>query len=61
MARSISLFTNRVGIFPFSVDKCDVTDMLLPHGAAEVSFQSVQPTKWWFCRTLYDSGKFCQN
>ena len=41
----------RVGIFPFSVNKCDVTDTLLPHGAAEVSFQSVQPTKGWFCRT----------
>ena len=23
----------RVGIFPFSVNKCDVTDTLLPHGA----------------------------
>ena len=33
-----------VGIFPFSV-KCNVTDMLLTHRAAEVSFQSAQPTK----------------
>ena len=33
----------RVGIFPFSVDKCDVTDTLLPHGAVEVRFQSAQP------------------
>ena len=24
----------------FNVDKCNVTDTLLPHGAAEVSFQS---------------------
>ena len=35
----------RVGIFPFGVKKCDVTDTLLPHGAAEASFQSTQPTK----------------
>ena len=35
----------RVGIFPFNVNKFDVTDMLLPHGAAEVSFQTAQPTK----------------
>ena len=32
-------------MFPFNVNKCNVTDMLLPHGAAEVSFQPVQPTK----------------
>ena len=32
----------RVGIFPFSVNKCDVTDTLLPHGATEVSFQPAQ-------------------
>ena len=38
----------RVGIFPFNVSKCDVTNMLLPHGAAEVSFQPTQPTKWSF-------------
>ena len=31
-------------MFPFNVNKCNVTDML-PHGAAEVSFQPVQPTK----------------
>ena len=36
----------RVGIFPVTV-----TDTLLPHGAAEASFQSTQPTKWSFCRT----------
>ena len=36
----------RVGIFPFSVKKCNVTDTLLPHGAAEVlGFQSAQRTK----------------
>ena len=34
-----------VGIFPFNDNKCDVTDTLLPHGAAEVSFQPAQPTK----------------
>ena len=35
----------RVGIFPFNVSKCDVTNTLLPNGAAEVSFQPMQPTK----------------
>ena len=35
----------RVGIFPFNVSKRDVTDTLLPHGAAEISFESAQPTK----------------
>ena len=35
----------RVGIFPFSVNKCDVTDTLLPYGATEASFQCTQPTK----------------
>ena len=35
----------RVGMFPFSVNKYDVTDTLLPHGAAEVSFQPAEPTK----------------
>ena len=34
----------RVGIFPFGVKKCNVTDTLLPHGAEEVSFQSAQLT-----------------
>ena len=34
-----------VGIFPFRVNDCDVTDTLLPHGTAAVSFQSAQPTK----------------
>ena len=29
-------------IVDYRVDKCDVTDTLLPHGAAEVSFQSAQ-------------------
>ena len=32
----------RVGICPFSFNKCDVTDTLLPHGAAEVRFHSSQ-------------------
>ena len=36
----------RVGICPFSVNKCNAADMLLlPHGAAEVSFQSAQRTE----------------
>ena len=35
----------RVGICPFNVNKCDVADTLLPHGAAEVSFQSAQRTE----------------
>ena len=35
----------RVGIFPFNVNKCDVADTLLPHSAAEVSFQPARPTK----------------
>ena len=35
----------RINICPFNVNKCDVTDTLLPHGAAEVSFQSVQCTE----------------
>ena len=35
----------RVGIFPFNVNKSDFTNMLLPHGAVEVSFQPAQPTK----------------
>jgi len=26
---------NRVGKFPFSINKCDVTDKLLPHGTVE--------------------------
>ena len=34
-----------VGIFPFKVNKYDVTDTLLSHGAAEVRFQPAQPTK----------------
>ena len=35
----------RVGICPFNVNKCNVADTLLPHGAAEVSFQSAQRTE----------------
>ena len=33
----------RVGMFPFN--KCDVTNTLLLHGAAEVTFQPAQPSK----------------
>ena len=33
----------RFGIFPFNVNKCDVTDTLLPHGVAEVSFNPRNP------------------
>lgn len=43
----------RIGIFPLSVNKCVFTDKLSPHGAAEVSFESAQPTKWSFQRTWY--------
>ena len=35
----------RVGIWLFNVSKCNVADMLLPHGAAEVSFHSAQRTE----------------
>ena len=35
----------RVGICPFSVNKCNAADTLLPHGSAEVSFQSAQRTE----------------
>ena len=35
----------RVGMCPFNVNKCNVADTLLPHGAAEVSFQSAQRTE----------------
>ena len=35
------------------VNKCEVTEVLLSHGAAEVSFQPAQPTKWSFCRKWY--------
>ena len=35
----------RVDICPFNVNKCDVTDTLLSHGAADVSFQSAQRTE----------------
>ena len=38
----------RIDIFPLSVNKCVFTDKLSHHGAAEVSFQSAQPTKWSF-------------
>ena len=30
---------------PFNVNKCNVAGTLLPHGAAELSFQSAQRTK----------------
>ena len=43
---------------PF-VDKCNVTDVSLPHSVAEISFQPAQPTKWLFFRTWYHSGKLC--
>ena len=33
----------RVGIFRLNVNKCDVTDTLLSHGAAEVSFNLRNP------------------
>ena len=35
----------RVGIFLFNVNRCHVTETLLPHGAAEVSCQPAQPTE----------------
>ena len=35
----------RVGIFPFNVNNCDVTDTLFSNGASEISFQPAQPTK----------------
>ena len=38
MARSISLLTTELAY----VNKCDVTDTLLPHGAAEASFRLAQ-------------------
>ena len=43
-----SLADYKVGICPFTVNKCDVTDTLLLHGATEVSFQSVERTE---CRS----------
>ena len=43
-----SIVDYRVGICPFTVNKCDVTDTLLLHGATEVSFQSVERTE---CRS----------
>ena len=50
MIRSMSLSDYRVGICPFNVNKCgNVADTLLPHGAAEVSFQSAQSTEWSLC------------
>ena len=36
---------NRIGICPFNVNKSNVSDTLLPHGAAAVSFQSAQRTE----------------
>ena len=35
----------RVSICPFNVNKCDVPDTLLPHGAAEVRLKS---SHCWF-------------
>ena len=35
----------RVGICPVDVNKCDVTNRLLPHDAAEVTFKSAQRTE----------------
>ena len=35
----------RVGIFPFNVNKFDVTDTLLSNGASDISFQPAQLTK----------------
>ena len=35
----------RVGVCPFNVSKCKVAATFLPHGAAEVSFQSAQRTE----------------
>ena len=44
MVKSISLLSTELAYsLSVSVNKCDVTDALLPHGAAEVKFQSVQP------------------
>ena len=39
MVRSISLLTTELAY----VNKCDFTDTLLPHGAAEGSFQPARP------------------
>ena len=39
-----TLLLTRVGICPFNVNKCDVTETLLPHGAAEISFHSAHRT-----------------
>ena len=43
----MSLFTTALAIIcPFNANNlCDVTDTLLPHGAAEVGFQSAQRTE----------------
>ena len=57
----------RVGICPFNVNKCNVADTLLPHGAVEASFQSAQRTERFaehdvagitarICTTLENSG-----
>ena len=51
----------KVGIFPFNDNKCDVTDMLLPHGAAcESGFSTwathlmiVLQNMAWFCMESY--------
>ena len=49
----------RVGIFPFNVNKFDVTDRLLSNGASDISFQPAQLTKLSFCKAWFDSGKLC--
>jgi len=46
------LTTESLSHMPFNVNKCEITNTLLPHGAAEVSFQSVQ-------RTMCLSFKIC--
>lgn len=38
-------------VLSFNVNKCDVTNALLPHGVAEINFQSARRTEWSFCRT----------
>ena len=41
----------RFGICPLNDTKWNVADTLLPHVAAEVSFQSAQRTEWSLCWT----------
>ena len=42
MIRSMSLLTTELAYALSILNKCDVTDTLLPHGAAEVRFHSSQ-------------------